>query len=66
MDFVYGALENEEVTQVECGFYHTVALTSKGEVFSWGEGKHGALGHGDWEEIDLPKKIEGLSDIVSI
>lgn len=63
MDFVYGELENKKIKQVECGFSHTVALTEDGEVFTWGEGKQGALGHGDWENIHLPKKVEGLSKI---
>jgi alpha-tubulin suppressor-like RCC1 family protein len=41
-------------------------VTEDGEVFTWGNGKNGALGHGDWTQIDMPKKVEGLKDIVKI
>ena len=33
-------------TQIACGRCHTVALSSKGEVFTWGRGDLGCLGHG--------------------
>jgi hypothetical protein len=41
-------------------------LTEAGEVYSWGQGKLGALGHGSENDEKLPKKIEGLKDIVKI
>jgi alpha-tubulin suppressor-like RCC1 family protein len=41
-------------------------LTEVGEVYTWGLGKNGALGHGNWDQVDLPKKVEGLKDIVKI
>ena len=46
INFVYGDLEIKEVTQVACGFSHTACVTSDGEVYTWGLGKNGALGHG--------------------
>lgn len=66
VDFVGGALEGKEVVSVECGFNTTVALTSDGEVYSWGFGNEGALGHADYEDQYLPKKVESLSNIVKI
>lgn len=45
------------VVQVACGRYHTLALTSTGEVFSWGGGKNGRLGHGDEKIRTLPTKV---------
>jgi hypothetical protein len=41
-------------------------VTEDGEVYTWGLGKNGALGHGDWNEVSSPKKVEGLSGIVKI
>ena len=35
-------------------------------MYTWGNGKSGALGHGDWDQVDLPKKVDGLKDIVKI
>lgn len=66
VDFVKGELESKNIVSVECGFNITVALTSDGEVYSWGSGKEGALGHGDYEEQLLPKKVETLNNIVKI
>lgn len=32
------------VNTVSCGQYHSVALTSDGQIFSWGSNQHGQLG----------------------
>lgn len=66
VDFVNGELEGKNIVSVECGLNVTVALTSDGEVYSWGSGTEGSLGHGDYENQNLPKKIEALSNITSI
>ena len=66
MDYVEGELKDKKVVYVACGFQHTVAVTENGDVYSWGFGKNGALGHGNWDLNDKPKKIEGLSNIVKI
>ena len=66
VDFAAGDLEDKKVKSVECGFNITVALTEDGDVYSWGSGKEGAIGHGDWENSFTPKKIEGLKNIVKI
>lgn len=65
-DFVNGELEGKKIALVECGFNITVALTEDGDVYSWGFGREGALGHGDYEDTYLPKKIESLSNITDI
>lgn len=64
--FVHGSLAEEKVVQIACGFQHTVALTDKGEVFSWGQGKLGALGHGDNTDKQVAEKVTGLQDIQKI
>lgn len=33
------------VVKVACGEQHTLALAKSGAVFSWGQARHGALGH---------------------
>jgi len=37
----------QDVKQISCGNEHSVALTEKGIVYSWGQGEGGLLGHGD-------------------
>lgn len=32
------------VTQITCGWSHSVALTTNGKVYTWGNGDHGKLG----------------------
>jgi alpha-tubulin suppressor-like RCC1 family protein len=41
------ALEGKNITQVQCGGYRTMALTSSGYVFTWGLLLDGVLGHGN-------------------
>lgn len=45
------------------GGKHCLALSSDHEVFSWGEGEDGKLGHGNRDSYDRPKLIESLSEL---
>lgn len=38
-------------------------LTDCGEIFTWGRGGFGRLGHGNREPADSPKRIEALEGI---
>uniref|UniRef100_A0A672ZQK9 Hect domain and RLD 7 n=1 Tax=Sphaeramia orbicularis TaxID=375764 RepID=A0A672ZQK9_9TELE len=38
---------------------HTLAITVEGEVFSWGDGEYGKLGHGNSATQKYPKIIQG-------
>lgn len=33
-----------DIIKVSCGMSHTLAITEKGEAYSWGQGFYGALG----------------------
>ncbi|CAN0153976.1 unnamed protein product [Discosporangium mesarthrocarpum] len=54
------ALKSTGVVQVACGSGHTVVLSVDGEVYTWGRGDDGRLGHGDngWKYV--PRLVEGL------
>jgi hypothetical protein len=62
------ALLGSKAIQVECGAYHTIVLTAEKEVFTWGKGAHGRLGHGSEENEVLPRRVESLRklNIVSV
>ncbi|CAB1352023.1 unnamed protein product [Coregonus sp. 'balchen'] len=60
---VISALQGYVVTQLvtSCGSDgHSLALTETGEVFSWGDGDYGKLGHGNSERQRRPKQVEAL------
>lgn len=41
--------KGKKIISVACGDKHTVCVTEDGNVYSWGYGKMGALGHNDNE-----------------
>ncbi|XP_042456770.1 PH, RCC1 and FYVE domains-containing protein 1-like isoform X1 [Zingiber officinale] len=55
-------LVGECVAEVACGSYHVAVLTSRGEVYTWGKGANGRLGHGDLEDRKVPNLVEALKD----
>ncbi|KAH0471056.1 hypothetical protein IEQ34_000779 [Dendrobium chrysotoxum] len=55
-------LANEFVKEVACGSYHVAVLTSRNEVYTWGKGANGRLGHGDIEDRKTPMLVEALKD----
>uniref|UniRef100_A0A672ZRT2 HECT-type E3 ubiquitin transferase n=1 Tax=Sphaeramia orbicularis TaxID=375764 RepID=A0A672ZRT2_9TELE len=60
---IISAFQGYVVTQLvtSCGSDgHSLALTETGEVFSWGDGDFGKLGHGNSERQRRPKQIEAL------
>lgn len=59
---VQDRLVGEFVEQISCGAHHVVVLTLRGEVFAWGSGANGRLGHGDTEDRNVPTLIEALKD----
>lgn len=58
---VVDVLSGVHITEVACGSRHTVALTDKGEVFSWGDSDNGVCGHGEGDGHQyLPRLVAGL------
>lgn len=55
-------LAGECVEEIACGAYHIAVLTSRNEVYTWGKGANGRLGHGDIEDRKMPTLVEALKD----
>ncbi|XP_020245605.1 ultraviolet-B receptor UVR8-like, partial [Asparagus officinalis] len=53
--------DEQKVVQISCGWRHTLAVSERKNVFSWGRGTSGQLGHGDILDRNTPKLIEILS-----
>ncbi|XP_040517340.1 E3 ubiquitin-protein ligase MYCBP2 isoform X29 [Gallus gallus] len=46
--------------QVSCGFHHSVILMENGDVYTFGYGQHGQLGHGDVNSRGCPTLVQAL------
>lgn len=55
-------LVGDSVEEIACGSYHVAVLTSRNEVYTWGKGANGRLGHGDIEDRKTPTLVEALKD----
>ncbi|XP_026883258.2 probable E3 ubiquitin-protein ligase HERC6 [Electrophorus electricus] len=54
------ALRNMAITSISCGAEHTAVLTKAGEVYTFGDGAHGQLGHNSTDKELLPRKVKGI------
>ena len=57
---VIEALRGKDITFIACGGAHSAAITATGELYAWGKGRYGRLGHGDSEDQTRPKLVEAL------
>jgi alpha-tubulin suppressor-like RCC1 family protein len=48
------------VVSLDCGEAHTIALTDRGFVYTWGNGDFGKLGLGDTSIRFVPYKVDDL------
>jgi hypothetical protein len=60
------ALNHVAVKQVATGRFHSMVLTRDGDVFTWGSGYLGQLGHGNHGQQRVPKQVEGLTNVKDI
>lgn len=51
------ALAQRNIIDVICGQYHSMALTASGQVYCWGWGIHGQLGHGTCDNEYYPRLL---------
>ncbi len=51
-----------DIRRVACGETHSAAVTATGQVYTWGRGAFGRLGHGDREDQPRPRIVEALRE----
>ena len=54
------ALRGKEIADIACGGAHSAAITVHGEVYTWGKGRYGRLGHGDSDDQLKPKLVSNI------
>lgn len=52
------ALKTKRIRDIACGSSHSAAITSSGELYTWGLGEYGRLGHGDNTTQLKPKMVK--------
>ncbi|CAL8291539.1 unnamed protein product [Boreogadus saida] len=50
--------ESCDVAKVSCGSRHTAAVTTTGDLYTWGWGEYGQLGHGTASSSDEPHCVD--------
>lgn len=55
------ALRNKRIRDIACGSSHSAAISSNGELYTWGLGEYGRLGHGDNMTQLKPKQVRKSS-----
>ncbi|KAL7516639.1 hypothetical protein ACHAWX_001630 [Stephanocyclus meneghinianus] len=55
------SLTGQIITRVTCGSYHTAAVSSNGDLYTWGGGMYGKLGHGNESGHSTPRRVDALA-----
>jgi len=50
--------EHLKIIDVDGGTNHSGFVTDDGDVYTWGDGSHGCLGHGNMDNSLTPKRVE--------
>ena len=62
-----GAFGDLRVVQVDLGSEHSAAITEDGSLWLWGYNGDFNVGYGDRQEnINVPRKLDGLDDVISV
>ena len=51
------SLRGKHIVSISAGGAHSACITSTGELYTWGKGRYGRLGHGDSEDQPKPKMV---------
>ncbi|XP_061742965.1 probable E3 ubiquitin-protein ligase HERC1 isoform X4 [Nerophis ophidion] len=60
---IQGPLQGKVVVCVAAGYRHSAAVSEEGELYTWGEGDFGRLGHGDSNSRNIPTLVKDISNV---
>lgn len=61
---ISGPLTGVCILNVACGDWHTAIVSSSGQLFTYGDGSFGVLGHGNLLSVSQPKEVESLKGLL--
>ena len=53
-------LSGKQVINICCGSTYSAAITANGDLYTWGRGNYGRLGHGSSEDQSTPLQVAAL------
>ncbi|KAK9106465.1 hypothetical protein Syun_022476 [Stephania yunnanensis] len=60
---LFSPLNGMHVSSVACGEWHTAIVSSSGQLFTFGDGTFGVLGHDNLQSFPQPKEVESLKGL---
>lgn len=63
---VNGPLEGMHVSSISCGPWHTAVVTSAGQLFAYGDGSFGVLGHGYRQSLSVPREVKSFRGLQTV
>ncbi len=60
IELLYSREKCQNMTDISCGSSHSLSVDSQGNVYSWGNGQGGRLGHGIEVGENSPRQIQAL------
>ncbi|XP_013415675.1 probable E3 ubiquitin-protein ligase HERC1 [Lingula anatina] len=60
---IAGPLSGKVVKCISAGYRHSAAVTEDGQLYTWGEGQYGRLGHGDSNSKHLPTLVKSITAV---
>uniref|UniRef100_A0A2C9KCS9 B30.2/SPRY domain-containing protein n=1 Tax=Biomphalaria glabrata TaxID=6526 RepID=A0A2C9KCS9_BIOGL len=60
---IQGPLAQKVVKTMSAGYRHSAAVTVDGQLYTWGEGDYGRLGHGDKASRNVPKQVKDIGPV---
>lgn len=58
---IVDGLRGRTIASIKAGEQFTIALTSNGDVYTWGRGREGQLGLGGRENVSVPTRVDALA-----
>lgn len=59
-------MKDKFIVEIACGSSHSAAVTDAGQLYTWGQGNYGRLGHGDTNTQLKPKPVSSANFTIAI